>query len=285
MALLRAAQPDLNVETVAIVTRGDRVLDKPLPAIGGKGLFTAELEQQLLDGDIDCAVHSLKDLPVDQPAGLKLGALLDRADVRDVWIARDGAAVADLPAGARVGTSSLRRRAQLLALRPDLVVDSIRGNVETRIRKCIDGQYDAIILAGAGVLRLGLQRYITAWLPLDAMLPAPGQAVLAVQSRQDDQAVDALLRLIHDPLAAACATAERAFLDKLGGGCSLPVGAHATVSGETLQVTGRVAAVNGDRAITVTGDGRVTEAEAIGHALAASALAQGAGTLLGEVTP
>ncbi|HEX9028661.1 MAG TPA: hydroxymethylbilane synthase, partial [Anaerolineales bacterium] len=188
MSLLQAAWPGLTCQEKIITTSGDRILDRPLPEIGGKGLFTQELEAALLSGQVQAAVHSLKDLPVEAVPGLVLAAIPERGEMRDVLVSPNGSHLEDLPEGARVGTSSLRRSAQLLALRPDLSIQSLRGNVDTRIKKALQGQYEAVVLAGAGLVRLGMQDHITEWLPLDQITPAPGQGALAVQCRADDEA-------------------------------------------------------------------------------------------------
>ncbi|MBX3053171.1 MAG: hydroxymethylbilane synthase [Caldilineaceae bacterium] len=279
MAALQAAWPGLECAIEPFVTQGDKTLDRPLPEIGGKGLFTLELENGLREGRIDLAVHSLKDLPVDDAPGLTLGAIPGRADVRDVLVAKDGVTLGTLPSGAVVGTSSLRRQAQLLALRPGLTVRSIRGNVETRIHKALHGEYDATLLAGAGVTRLGLDANISQWLALDVMLPAPGQGALGVQCRAEDEATLHFLAAIHNAEVAQAVTAERAFLAGLGGGCSIPVGAYATVSGGTIHLSGLVAAVDGSRIIRVEGSG--PSAAELGASLAAEAKSQGAAELIG----
>ena len=180
---LKNIHPDLDCEEKIITTQGDKILDRPLPEIGGKGLFTQELESELLNGEVHCAVHSLKDLPVENPAGLTIGCIPARAEVRDALISANGYTIATLPINASVGTSSLRRAAQILSLRPDIKTESLRGNVDTRLRKALDGQYDAIILAGAGLTRLGLDQHVTEWISLGMMLPAPGQGALAIQCR------------------------------------------------------------------------------------------------------
>ncbi len=276
--LLRAAHRHLDIRIEVIVTQGDRILDKPLPVIGGKGLFTAELERALRDGRVDAAVHSLKDLPVEDAPGLTIGLTPPRADVRDVLICPAGHTLDELPAGAVVGTSSPRRQAQLLARRPDLMVKSIRGNVDTRIRKAREGQYDAVVLAAAGVTRLGLEDAITQYLSLDVMLPAPAQGVLGVQCRGDDQRTLSLLAAVEDPSARAAVQAERAFLAGLGGGCSIPVAAYAQASGAGLHLRGLVASPDGRQVLRVesTGD----EPIALGQTLAEKALAQGAAEIL-----
>ena len=278
IALLGQVRPDVFCRPESFVTQGDKTLDKPLPQIGGKGLFTLELEQALLDGRIHFAVHSLKDLPVEDSPGLTLGAIVGRADVRDVLVARDGRTLAELPQNAIVGTSSLRRQSQLRRLRPDLDVRSIRGNVETRIRKVHEGQYDATILAAAGVTRLGLDEHIAEWLPLDKMLPAPGQGALAVQCRADDAETLGLLATIHQPEVAVAVTAERTFLNALGGGCATPVAAHVVGVDGRLQFTGYVGSVDGSVTIRVTGSGR--DAKTLGQVMAHEAIAKGAQEIL-----
>lgn len=281
IARLEQAWPDLVCRTEPFITQGDKTLDKPLPQIGGKGLFTQELEQALLDGRIHLAVHSLKDLPVEDSSGLTLGAIVGRADVRDVLVTANGRTLETLPQGAIVGTSSLRRQSQLRRLRPDLDVRSIRGNVETRIRKVEEGQYDATILAAAGVTRLGLERHIAEKLPLETMLPAPGQGALAVQCRADDVETLRLLNAIHQPEVAAAVTAERAFLHALGGGCATPVAAYAVWENGRLQLTGLVGSIDGRETVRVTGNG--TDALMLGQAVAQQAIAQGAAEILAYV--
>jgi hydroxymethylbilane synthase len=281
MALLEQAWPDVTCGTEPFVTEGDKTLDKPLPQIGGKGLFTQELEQALLDGRIHLAVHSLKDLPVENGQGLTLGAIVGRADVRDVLIAAHGRTLATLPKGAIVGTSSLRRQSQLRRQRPDLDVRSIRGNVETLIRKVHEGQYDATILAAAGVTRLGLDEHIADWLSLETMLPAPGQGALAVQCRAGDAETLRLLAAIHQPEVAAAVTAERAFLHALGGGCATPVAAYGVWKDGRLHLIGYVGAVNGMTMVRVHASGE--EPEALGQALAQDAVAEGAAEILDYV--
>lgn len=275
---LEAAWPGLVCSLESFITQGDKTLDKPLPEIGGKGLFTAELEAALYDGRIDIAVHSLKDLPVADAAGLALGAISRRADGRDVLVAREAWTLGSLPMGAMVGTSSLRRQAQLLHSRPDLNIQPIRGNVDTRLRKVQDGQYDATILAAAGLTRLGLEKHIAQYLPLEVMLPAPGQGALAMQCRAEDTAVRELLAPLNDADTRVCVLAERAFLDGLGSGCSLPVGAYAGVHDGDIMLTGLVGAPDGSRTIEVQGYGR--DPHALGAELAQKALAQGAAALL-----
>ena len=268
IALLEAAWPGLRCERVPIRTLGDRVTDVPLPRIGDRGLFTKEIEDGLHGATIDVAVHSLKDLPTDVPAGLALGAVLVREDPRDALIASSGATLATLPPGARVGTSSVRRRAQLLARRPDLQMHDIRGNVPTRLEKVARGDYDASLLALAGLRRLGLEAAVTEILEPDVMLPAPGQGALAVQVRADDARVLGLVeRLNHAPtrLATAC---ERGVLNALEGGCQAPVGTWTQWAGNTLQLAAIVASFDG-RAIVRAAAAAAVENEAGALALAA----------------
>ncbi|HZJ22866.1 MAG TPA: hydroxymethylbilane synthase [Anaerolineales bacterium] len=268
---------DLICEEKIITTQGDKILDKPLPEIGGKGLFTQELERELLSGALHCAVHSLKDLPVENPAGLTLGCIPLRAEVRDALISARGYTLSTLPSNASIGTSSLRRSAQILSIRPDLHTESLRGNVDTRLQKALDGQYSAIILAGAGLIRLGLDGHVTEWLSLDIMLPAPGQGALVVQCRADDQTTLSLLAALEDGATRKAVTAERAFLNGLGGGCSIPVAAYAT-SKQTITLTGLVALPNGKQMIKVTGEGN--DSIQLGKELAQNAIAQGANEIL-----
>jgi hydroxymethylbilane synthase len=279
---LKRIHPNLDCEEKVITTQGDKILDKPLPEIGGKGVFTQELESELLNGDVHCAVHSLKDLPVENPAGLTVGCIPARAEVRDVLISRDGYTLATLPNGASVGTSSLRRAAQILSLRPDIKTQSLRGNVDTRLRKALDGQYDAIILAGAGLTRLGLDSHVTEWLSLDVMLPAPGQGALAIQCRADDSTTLEILSVLEDESTRKAVTAERAFLQGLGGGCAVPVAAYAEMSSRFqvsgIRLTGLVISEDGQKAIKVQGEGN--KALELGKELSKQAIKQGADEIL-----
>lgn len=280
IAALQKIHTDLFCEEKIITTQGDKILDKPLPEIGGKGLFTQELESELLNGDVHCAVHSLKDLPVENPVGLTIGCIPTRAEVRDSLISKNGHTLATLPKGASVGTSSLRRAAQILSLRPDLRTQSLRGNVDTRLRKAMDGQYDAIILAGAGLTRLGLEKHVTEWLSLDVMLPAPGQGALAIQCRGDDQTTLDVLATLEHTFTRKAVTAERAFLSGLGGGCSVPVAAYAVISDQSsvIGLRGLVASPDGKQIIKVIGEGN--NPLELGNELAQHAIAQGAGEIL-----
>ncbi len=277
---LRAARPGLEVEVVRVVTRGDRTQASgvPLPEIGTKGLFTAELEQGLRAGSIDLAVHSLKDLPTEEPAGVTIGAVCLREDPRDALVTRGGATLASLPSGATVGTSSVRRAAQLLAARPDLRVVPVRGNVDTRVRKVRDGELDAAVLALAGLLRLGLDGDVGEVLPLELMLPAPGQGALAVQCRADERRTLEALAAIDDAGARDAVTAERAFLRDVDGGCSAPVGAYAeVVRPGIVRLRIVVSYLDGRDVVREEGEGEPVE---IGRALAGRALAAGAGRVL-----
>src|ERR1700678_2594913 len=262
-----------------IKTTGDKITDGPLAKVGGKGLFTKEIEEALLDGRADLAVHSLKDLPTELPDGLALAAVPEREDPHDAVV---GCKLADLPAGAIVGTSSLRRAAQLRRLRADLMVESIRGNLDTRLRKLDEGQYAAIVLAAAGLKRLGWAGRIAAILPAEAMCPAVGQGALAIETRASGPGFDACAALDHAATHYAVA-AERAFLRALGGGCQVPIGAHATVDGERLHLTGLVIAPDGSAVVRGERDGAVEEAENIGAGLGAQLLEQGARAILEAV--
>ncbi len=289
---LQNIYPNLVCEEKVITTQGDKILDKPLPEIGGKGVFTQELESELLNGNVHCAVHSLKDLPVENPAGLTVGCIPVRAEVRDALISRDDYTLATLPTNASIGTSSLRRAAQILSLRPDIKTVSLRGNVDTRLRKALDGQYDAILLAGAGLTRLGLDSHVTEWLSLDVMLPAPGQGALAVQCRADDTTTLKLLSVLEDVSTRKAVTAERAFLQGLGGGCAVPVAAYAVTSEQpalsevegssVISLTGLVISEDGKKVVKVTGEG--SDALELGNELAQKAIQQGANEILKLIT-
>jgi hydroxymethylbilane synthase len=242
---LKQAAPDLALEVVVVQTEGDRRQDVSLDAAGGQGIFVKEIEQRLLTGEVDLAVHSLKDIPSETPAGLRIGAVLPREDARDALVARDGAGLAGLPEGARIGSDSRRRGAQLLALRPDLRIEGVRGNVDTRLRKVEAGEYDGVALALAGLRRLGLEGRITQVFETAEVVPAPGQGAIAIECRADDDDALALLAKVDDAATRAATDAERAFLRVLGAGCRLPVGAHATVSGDTLKLTAIIADESG----------------------------------------
>jgi hydroxymethylbilane synthase len=275
---LQEAWPGLDCQEIVITTQGDRIIDRPLPEIGGKGLFTRELEIEIRSGRVRAAVHSLKDLPVDCPAGLVIGAIPARGDVRDALVSSHAHTLQTLPEGACVGTSSPRRAAQLLAHRPDLRVEPVRGNVDTRVRKALQGHYDAILLASAGLTRLGLDKHISQWLSVDVMLPAPGQAALAVQCRDDDEQILRCLSAIEDPPARLATTAERSFLAALGAGCSLPIAAYAYQDDEQLVLSGLVASPDGKRIFRLEAIG--DDPKLLGIELAHQALAQGAAGML-----
>lgn len=281
--LLRGAWPGLTVNIQVITTQGDRNLDRPLSSMGGKGVFTAELETALRSRAIDFAVHSLKDLPTENPPGLLIGAVPERAPAHDILVSRGGCSLAELPAGAVVGTCSRRRTAQLRRRRPDLLTADIRGNVDSRIRKALDpaGDYDAIILAAAGVERLGRTEVISDQFPLHDMLPAPGQGALAVQCRDEADSRERLAPINHRATELAV-RAERAFLAGLGGGCALPISAYGVVEGDRLELVGRVNAPDGSDEITLRlkGTGSSETVHILGHELALMALDEGAGRLL-----
>jgi hydroxymethylbilane synthase len=242
---LLAAHTDLSVAVEHITTKGDLILDRPLSAIGDKGLFVTEIEDAMRAGRIDLAVHSAKDLPSELPPDMQLAAFPPRADPRDALIARDHMRLADLPRGAHVGTSSLRRACQLRSLRPDLRISDLRGNVDTRLRKLREGQCDAIVLAAAGLERLGWASEISEYLDPSVMLPAVSQGILGIETRADDEATAALLAALDDPAARIAATAERAFLARIGGGCQVPIGAYAQLSGAMLTLSGLIGARDG----------------------------------------
>lgn len=272
---LTAKYPTLNVQVKFQETRGDRIQNVPLPEIGGKGVFTEEVERALRSGDIDLAVHSLKDLPVADPAGLVLCAIPKRGPTGDVLVSRSGSKLNNLPQGSTIGTSSIRRKAQLLKHRPDLKFKDIRGNMNTRLKKAMDpsGPYDAIVLAEAGMRRLGWDDKITEVLDPKLMMPAPGQGALAVQCSAERKDVIELLSFMDDSDTRAATDAERAFLSGLGGGCSLPISAAAKIDGNTIHLTGRVNSPNGQEVVNVIGESGMT--------LADDAIKLGAKSLLG----
>lgn len=284
MALLKAAHPSLQVEYEIIHTRGDQILDTPIPLVGGKGVFTAELEIALHEKRIDCAVHSLKDLPTEQPDGLVIGAFPTRTNPVDALVSRAGYTLATLPEGARIGTGSYRRAAQLLHARPNLKMLDIRGNVDTRIRKALanDGDYDAIVLAYAGLERLAQLHVVSELLDFEVMLPAPGQGAIAVQTR-DEPGLLQILAPIHHLETALAITAERSFLAGLGGGCAVPIAAHGHWEYGRLLLRGRVCSLDGSQRIdvnaTVTGQD-ILAARSLGMRLSEEALRKGAQTLL-----
>jgi hydroxymethylbilane synthase len=279
--MLRKAYPGLITEIVVLTTQGDRMPETPLKELGNKGLFTAELEDALLTGGIDVAVHSLKDLPTEESAGLAIGAVAQRGPVNDVLVSRQGETFQALPEGARVGSGSQRRAAQLLHHRPDLQMRDIRGNVDTRIGKVFDpkGPYDVIVLAQAGIDRLGRSEVISEVLPLDLVLPAPGQGALAVQCRNDEESLALVKPLDHQETRAAV-TAERAFLTGMGGGCDVPVAAFGIVKSGELILQGRVSSLDGSTQIDQAITGKTIDAFALGLDLARQTLEAGDANVL-----
>jgi len=280
---LKEFHPDLQVEMVIVKTVGDKILDVALSRIGDKGLFTKELEKALLDGTIDLAVHSLKDLPSQLGEGLKLAAVMPREYPGDVLISRSGVPLFELPPGGVIGTSSLRRTAQLKAIRPDLHVIDIRGNVETRIKKMQEENLDGIILAYAGVKRLGMEHWITQVLPYDIMLPATGQGTIAIETRDNDEQMDSLLEAVNHSKTFVEIQAERAFLGRLEGGCQVPMACLAEYSGDTITMQGLVASLDGTRIIRDSVTGTSQEPVQIGLDLAERILASGADSILRSI--
>ncbi len=279
-ARLEAMHADLKVELVTFVTQGDKILDTPLAKIGGKGLFVKELEEALLDGRADLAVHSMKDVPMALPEGLTLAVICEREDPLDAFVSNTYNSFAELPHGAKVGTSSLRRKCQILKQRPDLEIIDLRGNVGTRLSKLDAGLYDAIILASAGLKRLGLADRIRHTLQLEISLPAVGQGALGLECRAADQAVlDLILPLLHDE-TDICVRAERAFDAYLEGGCQVPIAGYASLSQGQLHIEGRVGSVDGATLLKVELKGTPEQAEQLGETLAQKLLEQGAGDLL-----
>ena len=280
--LLRAAHPGLHVELLPMTTRGDQVLDRALAELGGKGLFLKELEVAMLERRADLAVHSLKDVPAELEPGFALAAVLPRADAADAFVSTRHDALAVLPAGARVGTSSLRRTAQLRALRPDLRIVDLRGNVNTRLARLDAGHYDAILLAAAGLERLGLAARIRGRLTAPDWLPAPGQAAIAVEIRAGDARVDELLAPLEDADTRTAVSAERALNAALGGSCTVPVGAWCVVGERGLSLYGMVGDAASGRLLRAEADDAASAPERLGRTVAAALLAQGAGVLLGR---
>lgn len=277
---LTSHQLGIEVELVVIKTKGDKILDVALSKIGDKGLFTREIENALLAGEIDLAVHSMKDLPSILAPGLELGAVLPREDPRDVLISHRGYTLASLPVNAIVGTSSLRRIAQLRNGRPDLRITDLRGNIETRIRKMMEQDLDAIVLAYAGVRRLGLTTHLTEIIDTQRLLPAVGQGAIAIEVRSDDGRAAAILSNVNHQPTYSVTLAERAFLGELEGGCQVPIGCLGSIHGEELFLEGLIAALDGKVMIRETLSGRLEQAEAIGRRLGSNLLRQGGGDIL-----
>ncbi len=279
-ARLAALYPDTTISVLGMTTRGDRMLGTSLAKIGGKGLFVKELEDALARGDADIAVHSMKDVPMNLPPGFRVAAVMERADPRDAFVSRRWATLAELPAGARVGTSSLRRESQLRARHPGLAIAPLRGNVQTRLRKLDAGEFDAVILAAAGLKRLGLAERITALLTPAESLPAVGQGALGLECRDDRPDVAASLAPLNDAATAACVAAERALSRALAGSCNVPLGGFAELAGGRLHLRGFVGAPDGSRLVSGELEGPAAEPEALGAALAEQLRAQGAAEIL-----
>lgn len=280
---LRKEYPNLAVEKKLMTTKGDKILDAPLAKIGGKGLFTKELEQAMLEGEIDIAVHSLKDMPTEVPDGLVITAITERYDPGDAFVSNKYKSLEQLPRGAVVGTSSLRRKAQLLHVRPDLVIKDLRGNVNTRLRKLDAGEYDAAVLAVAGLKRLGFAERITEVLPKSMVLPAVGQGALAIEAREDDANVRNLVAFLNDAATVACAKAERAFLARVEGGCQVPVGVYATPEGDALSVEAVIASLDGQRLYRDHVRGTKEQAADLGTELADKLLDAGGINIMHEI--
>ncbi|WP_331344864.1 hydroxymethylbilane synthase [Cellvibrio sp. UBA7661] len=282
-AELEKQHPGLTVELVPLTSRGDKILDVPLAKIGGKGLFVKELEQALLAGEADIAVHSMKDVPMDFPAGLGLAVICPREDARDAFVSNCFHSFDELPQGAVVGTSSLRRQCQLLAHRPDLQIRFLRGNVQTRLQKLDDGEYDAIILAAAGLIRLELKERIRAYIAPEKSLPAGGQGAVGIECRTDDAATLALIKPLHHQVTAEQVLAERAMNRHLQGGCQVPIACYAIHRGDSLWLRGLVGAPDGSQMLFDEISGAVADAEKMGIELAERLLAAGADKILAEV--
>ncbi len=282
-ARLQAAHPGLDVALVPMTTRGDQLLSTSLSTSGGKGLFVKELEQAMLEDRADLAVHSMKDVPVHQPEGLALVAFLEGEDPRDAFVSNRHARLADLPRGARVGTASLRRQSLLAALRPDLQIGMLRGNVGTRLRKLDEDQFDAILLACAGLRRLGLAERIRETLDVQRFIPAIGQGVIGIEARADDTRTRELLAVLHDTTSATRLAAERALNERLGGACTVPVAGHAVVGGDQIRLQAMVGAPDGSRVVRDEISGAADEGAALGTQLAERLLARGAREILGAL--
>jgi hydroxymethylbilane synthase len=277
------AHPDLNVTLIKIKTTGDKIQDVPLAKMGGKGLFVKEIEEALIQEKIDLAVHSIKDVPTEFPKGLHLSVITQREDPRDVFISRDGRVLKDLPQKAKIGTSSLRRQAQLLHFRSDLELVPLRGNLDTRLKKLKMMNLDGIVLALAGVKRLGLKERITEIIPTEISLPAIGQGALGIETRMGDKEVEEQIQFLNDQDSWIAVSAERAFLKKLEGGCQVPIAAFARTVGTSLQMDGLVGTVDGKRLVRHHMEGPIEEAESLGIELAEILLNKGAKEILDEV--
>ena len=282
-ARLQEIAPTLTVTLQRIKTSGDKILDVPLAKVGGKGLFVKEIEEALLRGEIDLAVHSMKDVPTVLPEPLAIVCVPRREDPRDALISRHGLPLNQLPRGARVGTSSLRRQSQLLHYRSDLKIEMLRGNIETRLRKLKAGDYDAIVLASAGLRRMGWNEEITEYLPVDVSLPAIGQGALAIEGRRDDEFIRSLLSTLDDPTTHTAVTAERALLDRLQGGCQVPIAAYATIEQDRLSLAGLVCSTNGTTLVRDSINGSTVDAYSLGARLGDRLLAAGGDAILQEI--
>lgn len=275
--------PEIAVELLIIKTTGDKITDVPLAKVGGKGLFVKEIEDALLDGSIDFAVHSMKDVPAILPEGLMIGAVPEREDPRDALIIRSGQSVSDIPNGAVIGTSSLRRAAQMLRLRPDFQIRTLRGNLDTRIRKLKDGQYDAIILAAAGLRRMGWQDTITVHMDPVEFIPAIGQGALGIEVRSDDSRMHRILGPVNHPATVIAVQAERSLLKELEGGCQVPIGGHARIVDNTVELSGLVASLDGRRVFRTVRSAPAANSVELGKRVAEELLAAGAKSILDEV--
>lgn len=282
-ARLEAAHPEVTVSLVPMVSRGDKLLDAPLAKIGGKGLFVKELETALMEHEADIAVHSMKDVPMDFPAGLGLYCICEREDPRDAFVSNQYEDFAALPSGAVVGTSSLRRQAQLLARRPDLQIQFLRGNVNTRLAKLDAGEYDAIILAAAGLIRLGFGERIRASISVEDSLPAGGQGAVGIECRTGDTELHELLQCLNDAETALRVSAERALNRHLNGGCQVPIACYAVLEGDQLWLRGLVGQPDGSQLLRAEGRAPTAEGEALGVRIAEELLQQGAGKILDDI--
>ena len=282
-ARLIELNPGLEVELVTFTTQGDKILDVPLAKIGGKGLFVKELEVAMLDGRADIAVHSMKDVPMEFPEGLELGIICARENPLDAFVSNAYKTIEELPQGAVVGTSSLRRQCQIQQQRPDIVIKSLRGNVQTRLGKLDAGEFDAIILAAAGLLRMEMDERIASFIPAEQSLPAGGQGALGIEWRANDSAVHDLIKPLHDDITASCVLAERALNRRLQGGCQVPIACYAERTGEKIHLRGLVGSVDGLQVLRTECEGVAGDAEAMGIKAAEDLLAQGAGAILSAV--
>ena len=279
---IRKFFPDASIEIVKISTKGDRVLDSPLSKIGGKGLFTKEIEHALLNHEIDLAVHSLKDLPTKIPAGLNLGAVTTREDPRDAFVSKKFSSFEKLPTGAKIGTSSLRRRAQIQHLRPDLIVENLRGNVQTRLKKL--DEFDAIILAVAGLKRLELEDRITEIFAVEKILPAVGQGAIAIEIRNDDSRIQNMIEPLNDIETFIETSAERAFLDRVGGSCQVPIGVFGKIHDDTLNLEAVISSIDGKNFLREKISGNKKIAHELGRSLADHLISMGGSKILNELT-